>query len=129
MNNLSKAAEILKTSWCTDAWRRTLPEGTTFCSGGALMEAMGLIKDIPVEAELDDFASDFETAIATIADSPEVSTLAEVIVEQYPKIDGQVLWGNTDMDKIIHFNDSVANDSDEVVAVFEKAALRFDERV
>ena len=67
-------------------------------------------------------------AVSAVSSSPEwdcASRLGRVIWEQYP----DRVWDNDDDMAVAHFNDHPDTTFDDVRTVFEKAAVRWDERV
>ena len=119
MNKLYEARDILATSWCRGDYKVVDADGVArFCAVGAIGEAM----------------HDGTAGYVTTGKSPEVKVLAEVIKEhyfdrtkvKYPDADFDS-WSSEDW--VITFNDTVAETHDEVMAMFEKAAIKFDEQV
>jgi len=113
-NTIAKAADILRNGWCKNISRLDLPEGTRFCASGALLEAHGYTWDLWL-------GSDMSLRYAYVAD---IDLVAEVIRSEY----SEFRYG-TSLDTVVHFNDNIASSADEVIAVFEKAAVRKDELV
>jgi hypothetical protein len=121
-NRLAQAAETLKTSWCKGRYRTSLPEGETFCSVGALADTFLTAQ----ERKIDDrsaFAHAFSDATIKAEKSKELELLASVIRENYPEVPDYDFSDEV----VIEFNDAIAKSSDEVIAMFEKAAVKWDE--
>lgn len=121
MNMLHDAVEVLNNGWCQGSYRNELPEGKTFCAVGALLEASG--------KEWNEVGS-----LASVEDSPEIRVLSNTILANYPDFSKGMenAYGSVDgvlpCDVVVTFNDEVAESSDEVIAMFEKAAVTFDEK-
>lgn len=141
MNALNEAAELLKTNWCTG----DLTRGDRYCALGALGAVKRLIaSDRPLMPTESDWATDPDAArqkirevmtwesevYGTLEEMPEVKVLAETIREQHPEIDKTVLIDSDDWATAVvyTFNDK-QDEPEPVIAMFEKAAVKFDERV
>lgn len=128
MNNLYKAAEKLKHGWCQGFYREQLTGGEKFCASGALTTAM-----FPELTNVDiDFESKaWNSACNAVGISDEALVLAKMIVENYPEAITMVDENEKPhpVATIINFNDNIATSSDDVIAMFEKAAAQMDERV
>jgi hypothetical protein len=120
-NILSDAAKVLETSWCQGAYRTDTDktgESVRFCSLGALAEVL----------MNNDMVNDWTVATSMVDDLDELSTLANVIIENYPAEFKNSIYSDA-ADIVITFNDEVAQSSYEVISMFEKAAARLDEQV
>lgn len=124
MNKLNEAAEALKNGWCKGSYRQELPDNETFCALGALNKAL-----IPGYQTGMDIIQ-YENHIDDMLMSPETQMLADVIRENYEtELKSLVSYMDDNFNVITTFNDSIAKHSDEVVAMFEKAAAKFDEKM
>lgn len=128
MNKLNEAAEALKQGWCQGAYREQLPNGETFCSTGALAKAF----NPNYVVGMDDH--EFEKALDEVSDSKELAILAETILENYSAEHESLRnaipgFPINPFGVVVNFNDNIAKHSDEVVAMFEKAAVKMDEVV
>lgn len=129
MNKLQKAAEVLKTSWCAGAFRRNEADGFKYCSLGAMYQVNG-IWDISVnDGESPLYTYGRIEAETKVEESTEVRILAETISEHYPSAGNASDLYSDYTDIIVNFNDHIAGSSEEVVTMFEKAAIKFDEIV
>ena len=143
MNRLEQAADNLRNGWCTG----DLVKGDKFCAVGALGVTLEGLSQVPMRPTLEmrrEYAASMLTGenpphheevvkawtewedqmYSRVGDMPEVKVLAEVIEEQ---TDGK--FNHEDpVERIYQFNDEQAEATD-VIAMFEKAAMRWDEQV
>jgi hypothetical protein len=119
VNSLNKALELLRGGWCKGRSRDELPEGTSYCSSGALYEAHGLPWG-QVDPNLVD-------AKAYQAFHDDMSLLGSVILENYPMVNSSGFYALDET--VVNFNDYYAKDFSEIEAMFEKAAIKKDEMV
>jgi hypothetical protein len=141
MNDLHKTADVLKNSWCRNKYRKDLPEGTTFCAAGGLMEAKGLYSgwkleygkaiEEPLHPLYSEARDWFDNAFDVLQNLPEIQLLHAVLREQYPDYEwaSENATSEKKMFDIFQFNDAIAESADEVVVVFEKAAAKMDEQL
>ena len=114
-NMIREAQDLLATSWCRGSYRTTDEYGrVTFCSVGALA------------------AVAFDGQWWEAENSDELKVLSNVIAEQYMdrfenQFHGEDFNSWTSEDFVIAFNDDIAESHAEIMAVFDKAAVRLDE--
>jgi len=115
MNSLYKAAELLKAGWCRGRSREELPSGTSYCSSGAIWEVYGGFDGFKLSTDVEGYASD-------------MTLLGQTIMENYPDTFRGYDTSDQELQQVvIEFNDHVAQNFDEVLAMFEKAAAKRDE--
>jgi hypothetical protein len=119
MNKIDEARNVLANSWCRGAFSTVTEAGMKYCSIGALDNVFANSRP---NLNLNDEYWD------------AVGVIAEVIRENYSKdfalkynaVDMDwTTWSN--MDVVIAFNDDIAESHDAVMAVFEKAAVKWEE--
>ncbi len=171
MNELNKAAETVRTSWCQGDFRReaeSRDQGDAYCAAGALAlnvisedkrltgdgAYIGTIDEVNAydaaykkyrdsvvktanrnRIEIDECRQDYLRARIDMIDtqnfldkSPAIRALAEVIVENYNDNFVRDARDEDCLSIVFYFNDDIAQDRSEVVAMMEKAAVRLDEQ-
>lgn len=152
MNNLHKAADRLRKGWCKSHLYKD-DGGDRFCAVGALAAELINLAPVaePIEFEVGDkelyerLHQEFEIwthgAYEEAGRSKEMKILAKVIYEQHPeRYDGYesfkdlVVWTDENGEKLIStsgvvysFNDSRETELEDVLEVFDKAAVLMEE--
>lgn len=129
MNNLNKAADLLRNGWCTGKYK----DGDKFCALGAIAaiydDSLRTVKG-PVHFVEDQFSE------VPFDDIPEIRTVAQVIIEQHPERfedfenhSAEDLWHYFIPSQIVfEFNDDQET-VEPVIAMLEKAAVKLDEQI
>jgi hypothetical protein len=133
MNNIREAADKLRKGWCQHDLVQSGDDNDKFCAVGALGST--ILGSVVTEDEVDfkTFLDWEESCYKVVGDSEEAFLLAKTIKEQFPdrfENDSSLssAWDIEEYDEMLYIFNDRAKNLDEVLSVFDKAAVVWDEK-
>lgn len=118
MNPIREAAEQIKGHWHQGYYHTD--DMKKFCGVGMMRKVVGDLENVNPFATGNDWRSPSEAYYSTIRCAGEI--MDGVAAEQFPdRMEG--------VESFVSFNDHPETTEDEVIAVLEKAAVKWDERI